>query len=81
VLQGQPTPERSIAPYFVEDIRKMLEQKYGADTLYQAGLRVQTTARRQAAGSGERSHRSRFAHHRQAQERLPPPEAQHHCRG
>jgi len=43
VLQGQPTPERSIAPYFVEDIRKGLEQKYGADTLYQAGLRVQTT--------------------------------------
>jgi penicillin-binding protein 1A len=43
VLQGQPTPEQSIAPYFVEDIRKMLEQKYGADTLYQAGLRVQTT--------------------------------------
>ncbi|HKE87539.1 MAG TPA: PBP1A family penicillin-binding protein [Vicinamibacterales bacterium] len=43
VLQGQPTPEQSNAPYFVEDIRKMLEQKYGADTLYQAGLRVQTT--------------------------------------
>jgi penicillin-binding protein 1A len=43
VLQGQPTPEQSIAPYFVEDIRKMLEQKYGADTLYQAGLQVQTT--------------------------------------
>ncbi|HEY7186531.1 MAG TPA: PBP1A family penicillin-binding protein [Vicinamibacterales bacterium] len=43
VLQGQQTPEQSIAPYFVEDIRKMLEQKYGADTLYQAGLRVQTT--------------------------------------
>jgi len=43
VLQGQPTPEQSIAPYFVEDIRKMLEQKYGADTLYQNGLRVQTT--------------------------------------
>lgn len=43
VLQGQPTPDASIAPYFVEDIRKMLEQKYGADTLYQAGLRVQTT--------------------------------------
>jgi len=43
VLVGQPTPERSIAPYFVEDIRKMLEQKYGADALYQTGLRVQTT--------------------------------------
>ncbi len=43
VLEGQPTPERSIAPYFVEDIRKVLEQKYGAKALYEAGLRVQTT--------------------------------------
>jgi penicillin-binding protein 1A len=43
VLKGQPTPERSIAPYFVEDIRKRLEQKFGADALYQAGLIVQTT--------------------------------------
>jgi penicillin-binding protein 1A len=43
VLRGQPTPERSIAPYFVEEIRKALEQRYGADVLYQAGLSVQTT--------------------------------------
>ena len=43
VLQGQPTQERSIAPYFVEDVRKVLEQKYGAKALYEAGLRVQTT--------------------------------------
>ncbi len=43
VLQGQPTQERSIAPYFVEDIRKTLEQKYGAKALYEAGLQVQTT--------------------------------------
>ncbi len=43
VLQGQPTPDRSIAPYFVEDIRKGLEQKFGAKALYEAGLRVQTT--------------------------------------
>jgi penicillin-binding protein 1A len=42
-LPGQPTPDRSIAPYFVEEVRKMLEQKYGADALYEAGLRVQTT--------------------------------------
>ena len=42
-LRGQQTPERSIAPYFVEDIRKELEQKYGAKALYEAGLRVQTT--------------------------------------
>ena len=43
VLQGQPTQERSIAPYFVEEIRKTLEQKYGAKALYEAGLQVQTT--------------------------------------
>ena len=43
VLLGQPTPDRSMAPYFVEDIRKVLEQKFGADALYQTGLRVQTT--------------------------------------
>ncbi|MEQ1572933.1 MAG: PBP1A family penicillin-binding protein [Vicinamibacterales bacterium] len=43
VLQGQQTPERSIAPYFVEDIRKVLEQTYGAKALYEAGLSVQTT--------------------------------------
>ena len=41
--RGSRTPEPSVAPYFVEDIRKSLEQKYGADALYQAGLRVQTT--------------------------------------
>ena len=43
VLEGQPTPEKSIAPYFVEEIRKSLEQKYGAKAIYEAGLRVQTT--------------------------------------
>jgi len=43
VVRGQPTPDRSIAPYFAEEIRKMLEQKYTADVLYQAGLQVRTT--------------------------------------
>lgn len=43
VLRGQSAPERSIAPYFAEEIRKTLEQKYGAKALYEAGLRVQTT--------------------------------------
>ena len=43
VLRGQQAPERSIAPYFAEEIRKTLEQKYGAKALYEAGLRVQTT--------------------------------------
>jgi penicillin-binding protein 1A len=43
VVQGQPAPEPSIAPYFIEDIRKGLEQKYTADAIYEAGLTVQTT--------------------------------------
>jgi penicillin-binding protein 1A len=43
VVRGQPTPERSTAPYFAEEIRKTLEQNYGADALYHAGLVVQTT--------------------------------------
>src|SRR6185369_8037319 len=43
VLQGQMRPEPSVAPYFVEEIRKSLEQEYGADALYQNGLQVQTT--------------------------------------
>ena len=43
VVVGHPAAERSIAPYFAEEVRKKLEDKYGADALYQAGLRVQTT--------------------------------------
>ncbi|MEQ1757859.1 MAG: PBP1A family penicillin-binding protein [Vicinamibacterales bacterium] len=43
VVKGQPSPERSMAPYFAEDIRKVLEQKYGAKALYESGLSVQTT--------------------------------------
>jgi len=42
-LLGQPTPERSIAPYFVEEIRKGLELRYGAKRLYESGLAVKTT--------------------------------------
>ena len=42
-VRGQPTPDRSIAPYFAEDIRKILEQQYTADVLYHAGLQVRTT--------------------------------------
>jgi penicillin-binding protein 1A len=43
VVQGQATPDRSIAPYFVEEIRKDLEEKFTADGLYQAGFQVRTT--------------------------------------
>jgi penicillin-binding protein 1A len=43
VLRGQPQPERSIAPYFLEEVRKQLERDYGAKALYESGLSVTTT--------------------------------------
>jgi penicillin-binding protein 1A len=33
----------SIAPYFLEEIRKYLEREYGSQRIYQGGLRVYTT--------------------------------------
>ena len=43
VIHGQ-TPERmSIAPYFVEEIRKTLEFTYGAKALYESGLSVHSS--------------------------------------
>jgi penicillin-binding protein 1A len=37
------TPPNSIAPYFVEEVRRQLEKEYGADLVHGAGLRVYTT--------------------------------------
>ena len=42
VTRGQPQPARSVAPFFTEEVRKYLEQKYGAKSLYEGGLSVQT---------------------------------------
>ena len=42
VVRGQPQPLRSVAPFFTEEVRKYLEQKYGAKTLYEDGLSVHT---------------------------------------
>jgi len=39
-LQHDPN---SLAPYFVEDIRRYLENKYGADQVHEGGLLVYTT--------------------------------------
>ena len=33
----------SLAPYFVEEIRRYLENKYGADQVHEGGLKVYTT--------------------------------------
>ena len=42
VTRGQPQPIRSVAPFFTEEVRKYLEQKYGAKALYEGGLSIQT---------------------------------------
>ncbi len=36
-------PPNSIAPWFVEEVRRELERRFGSDTVHQAGLRVYTT--------------------------------------
>jgi penicillin-binding protein 1A len=36
-------PDRSPAPYFVEEVRRYLEKRYGADEVHEGGLRVYTS--------------------------------------
>jgi penicillin-binding protein 1A len=42
VAAGDPTGETSVAPYFLEEVRKYLEATYGAKALYENGLVVRT---------------------------------------
>jgi penicillin-binding protein 1A len=41
-LKLEPPPN-SVAPYFVEEVRRQLEKEYGAEEVHGAGLRVYTT--------------------------------------
>lgn len=41
-LEIEPPPN-SVAPYFVEEVRRQLEKEYGAEEVHGAGLRVYTT--------------------------------------
>ncbi|WP_089409322.1 penicillin-binding protein 1A [Granulicella rosea] len=41
-LKIEPPPN-SVAPYFVEEVRRQLEKEYGVDEVHGAGLRVYTT--------------------------------------
>lgn len=36
-------PPNSVAPWFVEDVRRELERQFGTDTVHEAGLKVYTT--------------------------------------
>jgi penicillin-binding protein 1A len=42
VTAGEPTAQGSIAPYFLEEVRKEMEGRYGAKRLYENGLSIQT---------------------------------------
>ncbi|MEO8522521.1 MAG: penicillin-binding transpeptidase domain-containing protein, partial [Acidobacteriota bacterium] len=41
-LRGEPSGQPSVAPYFLEEVRKELEARYGAKRLYESGLAIQT---------------------------------------
>ncbi len=43
VTRGQPQQMKSVAPFFTEEVRQHLEQKFGAKKLYEGGLSVQTS--------------------------------------
>ena len=43
VVVAKLPEEENIAPYFVEEVRRYLDSKYGEVTLYQEGLEVHTT--------------------------------------
>jgi penicillin-binding protein 1A len=53
VVAGEPAGPASVAPYFVEEVRKDLEIKYGAKQIYENGLAIQTALdlRLQEAGN------------------------------
>jgi penicillin-binding protein 1A len=42
VVAGEPTGHASVAPYFLEEVRKELETRYGAKQVYENGLSIQT---------------------------------------
>ncbi len=42
ITRGEPSGHQSIAPYYLEEVRKELEQRYGAKQLYENGLSIQT---------------------------------------
>jgi penicillin-binding protein 1A len=43
VARGDPTQASSMAPYFLEEVRKQVEARQGAKALYESGLTIRTT--------------------------------------
>jgi penicillin-binding protein 1A len=55
VTVGLPTERDTPAPYFVEEVRKYLEVKYGAKRLYENGLTVRTSLEPALQAAAERA--------------------------
>ena len=55
VTRGQPSAPRSIAPYFVEQIRIQLEERYGAKAVYENGLTIRTGLDAELQGAANRA--------------------------
>ena len=79
IVAGEPTGEGSVAPYFLEEVRKHLEAKYGAKALYESGLTVKTALDVAAAAGGQQGGGPGPAPCRQAP-RLSQAAPQRHCR-
>ncbi len=58
LLVASQQAEELFAPYFAEDVRKYLETTYGATTLYEGGLQVQTTLDSHIQRAAEKAVRS-----------------------
>ncbi|HVG10565.1 MAG TPA: PBP1A family penicillin-binding protein [Thermoanaerobaculia bacterium] len=58
LLVATQQAEKMFAPYFSEDIRKVLEGTYGATALYEGGMQVRTTLDRQIQEAAEKAVRS-----------------------
>ncbi len=43
MTRSEPAQDSTIAPYFIEEVRKYVEAKYGAKALYENGLTIRTS--------------------------------------
>ncbi len=43
VTRAEPAQDSTIAPYYIEEVRKYVEAKYGAKALYENGLTIRTS--------------------------------------
>lgn len=55
VLSPWTNPSRTKAPYFVEHIRRMVEERYGSKALYEEGLRIETTLNAEMQNHADRA--------------------------